>query len=68
MFEPYNEILDPNEDARQAIRDLIERARAGRKMMFLFLNNRFEGSAPATIRAIVEGIHLDPPPFTPTPK
>lgn len=54
-FSPYEDIQDPNPAARQAIRDLIERARTNRQAAFIFVNNRFEGNAPRTMEAIVEG-------------
>jgi len=54
LFSPYEEIRKPNPSGRQAIRDLIEQARANRQAAFVFVNNRFEGSAPGTIEAIVD--------------
>jgi len=54
MFEPYDRIREVNESARRGLRMLIERARQRRQMAFLFVNNRLEGNAPATIQAVVE--------------
>jgi uncharacterized protein YecE (DUF72 family) len=54
MFEPYDRIRDPNPEVRAAIRRLIERSRAARQAAYIFVNNRLEGNAPETIRAIVE--------------
>jgi len=54
-FAPYEDIQDPNPAGRQAIRDLIEWAKTNRQAAFIFVNNRFEGNAPRTIEAIVEG-------------
>ncbi len=51
-FTPYDRILDPNEEAREALRELVRRARAKRQLAFLFVNNRLEGNAPETIRAV----------------
>jgi uncharacterized protein YecE (DUF72 family) len=53
-FSPYAEICDPNPGARDSMRVLIERARAERRMTFLFVNNRLEGNAPLTIMAVTE--------------
>jgi len=53
MFSPYEKVLDPNPEARQAIRRLIGRARADKRPAFLFVNNRLEGNAPATIWGVV---------------
>jgi len=53
-FSPYTEIRDPNPEARQALRVLVNRSREERKLAFLFVNNRLEGNAPATIISLVE--------------
>jgi uncharacterized protein YecE (DUF72 family) len=53
-FSPYEDIDDPNPEGRQAIRDLIEWAKANRRAAFIYVNNRFEGNAPRTIEAIVD--------------
>ncbi len=56
QFSPYKEIRDPNPEARASVKELIRRARAERREAFIFVNNRLEGNAPATIEAIVEGV------------
>jgi uncharacterized protein YecE (DUF72 family) len=53
-FSPYREIQDPNPEARQALRGLIQRARERHEPSYIFVNNRFEGNAPHTIEAIVD--------------
>ena len=53
-FTPYTEVLDPNPEARESMRVLIRRAEEGRRMALLFVNNRLEGNAPATILSITE--------------
>ncbi|HEX8983902.1 MAG TPA: DUF72 domain-containing protein [Bryobacteraceae bacterium] len=53
LFSPYEEIQDPNPEGRQAIRDLVEWAKANRRSAFIYVNNRFEGNAPRTIEGIV---------------
>jgi uncharacterized protein YecE (DUF72 family) len=55
-FAPYTEVRDPNPEARESMRVLIGRAREGKQFLFLFLfvNNRLEGNAPATILSLVE--------------
>ncbi|MGC8794402.1 MAG: DUF72 domain-containing protein [Bryobacteraceae bacterium] len=55
LFAPYDRIKDPNPRGRQALRRLIESAQRDGRSAFIFVNNRFEGNAPATIEAIVEG-------------
>lgn len=53
LFEPYDRIRDPHPRGREALRRLIEIARRDGRSAFIFVNNRFEGNAPATIEAIV---------------
>ncbi len=53
-FEPYERVQEPNEAARGAMKELIERARRKKQLAFLFVNNRLEGNAPETIRAVVD--------------
>jgi uncharacterized protein YecE (DUF72 family) len=54
LFTPYNEIKDPNPEVRASMRELIVQSRANKRMAFLFVNNRLEGNAPATIVALLE--------------
>jgi hypothetical protein len=54
MFEPYNQIREVYEDARNAGATLIkEGMKAPRRKTFLFVNNRLEGNALETIAAIL---------------
>jgi len=53
-FSPYSEIRDPNPEARESLRILVQRAREQRTMAFLFVNNRLEGNSPLTIMAVTE--------------
>jgi uncharacterized protein YecE (DUF72 family) len=53
-FEPYEKVQDPNPEAREAMRALIARAQQESQPAFVFVNNRLEGNAPATIQAVVE--------------
>ncbi len=50
-FSPYSEVRDPYEEGRAALRGLIERCLAEGRMLFAYVNNRFEGNAPQTIEA-----------------
>jgi uncharacterized protein YecE (DUF72 family) len=54
LFTPYTEIKDPNPEVRASLRDIIGIARDKQMTAFLFVNNRLEGNAPATILAITE--------------
>ncbi|MCS7315932.1 MAG: DUF72 domain-containing protein, partial [Bryobacteraceae bacterium] len=53
LFAPYDRIKDPNPHGREALRRLIETVRRDGRSAFIFVNNRFEGNAPATIEAVV---------------
>jgi uncharacterized protein YecE (DUF72 family) len=53
-FSPYQHVQDPNPEARQALRNLISRARERSEPSYIFVNNRLEGNAPQTIEAIVD--------------
>jgi uncharacterized protein YecE (DUF72 family) len=53
-FAPYREVQDPNPEARDSMRVLIGRARENKEFLFLYVNNRLEGNAPATILSLVE--------------
>ena len=53
-FTPYQEVQDPNPEARESMRILIGRARENKEFLFLFVNNRLEGNAPTTILSLVE--------------
>lgn len=52
MFAPYDRVQDENPEAREALRALIRRMREERRAAYIFVNNRLEGNAPETIRAV----------------
>ena len=54
LFSPYTGVKDPNPEVRASLRDMIRIARDRQTTAFLFVNNRLEGNAPATIIAITE--------------
>ena len=53
-FQSYSEIRDPNRETREAMRQLIGRAKEKRETLMLFVNNRLEGTSPLTILSLVE--------------
>jgi uncharacterized protein YecE (DUF72 family) len=53
-FSPYQQATDPNPQTRQALRNLISKARERNQPSYIFVNNRLEGNAPQTIEAIVD--------------
>jgi uncharacterized protein YecE (DUF72 family) len=54
MFTPYDQVRDENPEARESLRELIRRMREERRAAYIFVNNRLEGNAPETIRAVVD--------------
>ena len=54
MFTPYDQIRDENDDARESLRALIRRMREERNSAYIYVNNRLEGNAPETIRAVID--------------
>jgi uncharacterized protein YecE (DUF72 family) len=58
-FEPYNETKEVNHEARAAGAALIRRGKKNAKAKtFLFINNRLEGNALNTIRAMLDMAEL----------
>jgi hypothetical protein len=53
-FEPHKFAQEPNTAARAAMRQVAGRASRRKKLAFLFVNNRLEGNAPATIEAVAD--------------
>jgi uncharacterized protein YecE (DUF72 family) len=58
-FEPYDRIQEPNAGAREAIRQITERAWRTRQPAYVFINNRLEGNAPGTIEAVAGDLDPD---------
>lgn len=53
---PFDHIVDPQPQMREDIAALIARARAEDREVFVIVNNKAEGSAPLTIRALIERV------------
>jgi uncharacterized protein YecE (DUF72 family) len=51
-FAPYQEIQEPDIPTRAALRQIADRAQRVGQRAYLFVNNRLEGNAPATIEAV----------------
>ncbi len=58
-FEPYRLVQEPNEGAREGIRQIAKDTRSLKKDAFIYINNRLEGNAPSTIEAVVNSIDID---------
>lgn len=54
LFEPYDRVREPNPELRSDLRRVMEQALRRRVEAFILANNRAEGNAPGTVRAIVE--------------
>jgi uncharacterized protein YecE (DUF72 family) len=50
---PYQEIQQPDPPTRGAMRQIAQRAQQFGERAYLFVNNRLEGNAPATIEAVI---------------
>jgi len=57
QLEPYEEVREPDRATRDAMRQVAERALRVRQPAYVFVNNRLEGNAPATIEAVIAGVH-----------
>ena len=55
-FQPYAETKEKNEEARTAIKTLIQRSKTSPtpRPSYLFVNNRLEGNSPNTIAAALD--------------
>jgi uncharacterized protein YecE (DUF72 family) len=53
-LSPYQLIQEPNEVAREAMRQIAERSRKVGQRAYIYVNNQLEGNAPGTIEAVIE--------------
>jgi len=53
LFEPYEEVREPDPSTRAALRQFADRAVEKKQRAYAFVNNRLEGNAPSTIEAVV---------------
>jgi uncharacterized protein YecE (DUF72 family) len=56
LFSPYQAIQNPNPEVRNALHQLLIRAKQRSEPTYIFVNNRLEGNAPSTVEAIIEGL------------
>jgi uncharacterized protein YecE (DUF72 family) len=61
QFSPYGEIKDPNPSGRAAAAALVRRGKQsnGKTKVLIYVNNRFEGHSPGTIRAVLDQVEGD---------
>jgi uncharacterized protein YecE (DUF72 family) len=53
-FSPYTSVREPNQAVRDALRQVLVRAKQRAEPTYIFVNNRLEGFAPGTILAVTE--------------
>jgi uncharacterized protein YecE (DUF72 family) len=53
-FQPYTAIREPNQAVRDALRQILVRAKLRSEPTYIFVNNRLEGFAPGTILAVTD--------------
>lgn len=51
---PFDKLVDPQREMRGDVVTLWERAQALKKVLFVIVNNKAEGSSPLTVRGIIE--------------
>lgn len=51
---PFDKLVDPQPEMRSDVVKLWERAGALKKVLFVIVNNKAEGSSPLTVRGIIE--------------
>jgi uncharacterized protein YecE (DUF72 family) len=56
LFEPYAETKRPDGPTRDALTRHAEQAISKRRRAYVFVNNRLEGNAPATIEAVASAV------------
>jgi hypothetical protein len=56
LFLPFSEVRQPNQQVRDALRQLLIRAKLRHEPTYIFINNRIEGFAPGTMLAITDGL------------
>jgi hypothetical protein len=54
MFAPFDRLVEPDDEMRRDVLDLVHRASVAGRESFLLVNNKAEGSAPLTIEALAE--------------
>ena len=54
VFAPFDKLVEPDDDMRRDVLDIVHRASVAGRESFLLVNNKAEGSAPLTIEALAE--------------
>jgi len=59
-FAPYTKLVHPQPRMRADVLALIRQALEAQTAVYVLVNNRAEGNAPATIQALVDGLSAQP--------
>jgi hypothetical protein len=59
-FRPFDRLVEPDESMRADVVSLVQAAVRHAKPAFVLVNNKAEGSAPLTIRALAERLSARP--------
>jgi uncharacterized protein YecE (DUF72 family) len=54
VFAPFDKLVEPDDDMRRDVLDIVHRASVAGREAYLLVNNKAEGSAPLTIEALAE--------------
>jgi uncharacterized protein YecE (DUF72 family) len=54
IFAPFDKLVEPDDDMRRDVLDIVHRAALAGRKTYLLVNNKAEGSAPLTIEALAE--------------
>jgi len=54
LFEPYEDIREPNPELREGVAGSVARCIAEGRTLYAYVNNRAEGNSPKTIEAILD--------------
>ena len=54
VFAPFDKLVEPDDEMRRDVLEIIRRAVTGSRQAYLLVNNKAEGSAPLTIESIAE--------------
>jgi uncharacterized protein YecE (DUF72 family) len=54
VFAPFDKLVEPDDEMRRDVLDIVRRAAAAGRKTYLLVNNKAEGSAPLTIEALAE--------------
>jgi uncharacterized protein YecE (DUF72 family) len=63
VFAPFDRLVEPDDEMRRDVIDLIRRSVNAGRGVFLLVNNKAEGSSPLTIEALAERLVAERPGF-----